>query len=174
MYLYPYDLLVPIFLCVGFEINYTWKTGAVCFPEFALKIKLSDQIDQISPPPFLKHILTPQNDFVIKSLGKFESVPYIARCENRSLDKFDWVRKEWVWNEIRTTNALKEVLQLLLGEYVVKVWQRGQYERVVEVLRCGGGEWGSARVYLRRWQLEVEQSSANIALATPWCQRSLL
>ena len=159
MYLFPYDLLVPILLCVGFEINYTWKTGAVCFPEWALKIKLSDQIDQISPPPFLKHILTPQNDFGIKSLGKFESVPYIARCENRSLDKFDWVRKEWVWNEI---------------EYVVKVWQRGQYERVVEVLRCGGGEWGSARVYLRRWQLEVEQSSANIALATPWCQRSLL
>ena len=89
MYLYPYDLLVPILLCVGFEINYTWKTGAVCFPEWALKIKLSDQIDQISPPPFLKHFLTPQNDFGIKSLGKFESVPYIARCENRSLDKFE-------------------------------------------------------------------------------------
>ena len=65
------------------------KNRSSLFPGMSIQNKLSDQIDQISPPPFLKHFLTPQNDFGIKSLGKLESVPYIARCENRSLDKFE-------------------------------------------------------------------------------------
>ena len=37
-----------------------------------MKLSLDDNIDQISPPPFVKHVLEPQNKFGIqKILGQF-------------------------------------------------------------------------------------------------------
>ena len=79
--------------------------NSVFFPEMnEIKSTLGDQIDQISPPPFVKHVLAPQNEFGIqKILGQFTKLfgnwkdppPYMGKMMMMMMMCLWWLRLGW-------------------------------------------------------------------------------